>query len=72
MKNISEVAVGLAYSALLFNDQSLAAEVSQLEDRLDEMRERLEVWVLRQRGRRGRPVAAARPAAPRRGGRGDR
>jgi len=47
MKNISEVAVGLAYSALLFNDQSLAAEVSQLESRLDEMRERLEVWVLR-------------------------
>ena len=47
MKNISEVAVGLAYSALLFNDQSLAAEVSALEDRLDEMRERLEVWVLR-------------------------
>ncbi|MFO7590567.1 MAG: TrkA C-terminal domain-containing protein [Acidimicrobiia bacterium] len=47
MKNISEVAIGLAYSALLFNDQSLAAEVSHLEDRLDEMRERLEVWVLR-------------------------
>lgn len=47
MKNISEVAVGLAYSALLFNDQSLAAEVSALEDRLDEMRERLEIWVLR-------------------------
>jgi uncharacterized protein with PhoU and TrkA domain len=47
MKNISEVAVGLAYSALLFNDQTLAAEVSALEDRLDEMRERLEVWVLR-------------------------
>jgi uncharacterized protein with PhoU and TrkA domain len=38
MKNVSEVAVGLAYSALLFNDQSLAAEVSALEDRLDEMR----------------------------------
>jgi len=47
MKNVSEVAVGLAYSALLFNDPSLAAEVSQLEDRLDEMRERLEIWVLR-------------------------
>ena len=47
MKNVSEVAIGLAYSALLFNDQSLAAEVSSLEDRLDEMRERLEVWVLR-------------------------
>ena len=47
MKNVSEVAIGLAYSALLFNDQGLAAEVSHLEDRLDEMRERLEVWVLR-------------------------
>jgi len=47
MKNVSEVAVGLAYSALLFNDQGLAAEVVHLEDRLDEMRERLEVWVLR-------------------------
>src|SRR5256886_1458609 len=47
MKNISEVAVGLAYSALLFYDQSLASEVDHLGDRLDEMRERLEVWVLR-------------------------
>jgi uncharacterized protein with PhoU and TrkA domain len=47
MKNISEVGVGLAYSALIFYDQSLAAEVSHLEDRLDEMRERLELWVLR-------------------------
>jgi uncharacterized protein with PhoU and TrkA domain len=47
MKNISEVAVGLAYSALLFDDHSLAAEVTHLEDRLDEMRERLEIWVLR-------------------------
>jgi len=47
MKNLSEVAVGIAYSALLLNDQSLAAEVNHLEDRLDEMRERLEVWVLR-------------------------
>jgi uncharacterized protein with PhoU and TrkA domain len=47
MKNVSEVAIGLAYSALLFKDPSLAAEVSHLEDRLDEMRERLEVWVLR-------------------------
>ena len=42
-----EMAVGLAYSAVLFNDQGLAAEVNHLEDRLDEMKERLEVWVLR-------------------------
>jgi len=47
MKNVSEVAVGLAYSALVLRDQGLAAEVSHLEDRLDEMRERLELWVLR-------------------------
>ena len=47
MKNISEVCVGLAYSALLFRDAGLAAEVNHLEDRLDEMRERLELWVLR-------------------------
>ncbi len=47
MKNVSEAAVGLAYSALLYKDAGLAAEVSSLEDRLDEMREHLEVWVMR-------------------------
>ena len=57
MKDQSEAAVGLAYSALLFNDQSLAAEVSALEDRLDEMRERLEVWVLRSAAEQVEPSA---------------
>ncbi len=47
MKNVSEAAAGLAYSALLFKDQGLTAEVMALEDRLDEMREQLELWVLR-------------------------
>src|SRR5438445_7362257 len=47
MKNVSEVAVGLAYSALVLRDHGLAAEVNHLEDRLDEMKERLELWVLR-------------------------
>ena len=47
MKNISEVAVGLAYSAVVLRDTGLAAEVVHLEDRLDEMQERLETWVLR-------------------------
>ena len=47
MKNLSEVAVGLAYSALVLRDRSLAAEVRHLEDRLDEMNHRLETWVLR-------------------------
>lgn len=47
MKNVSEVAVGLAYSSVVFRDTGLAAEVSHLEDRLDEMKDRLDVWVLR-------------------------
>ncbi len=47
MKNLSEVAVGLAYSALVLRDRGLAAEVEHLESRLDDMKERLELWVLR-------------------------
>lgn len=46
MKNTAEVAVGLAYAAVLFADRGLAAEVNRLEDRLDDMREALESWVL--------------------------
>ena len=72
MKNISEVAVGLAYSALVFRDMGLAAEVRHLEDRLDEMKDRLELWVLRAARRGPRPVAAAGSAAPEPGGRGHR
>lgn len=47
MKNVSEAAVGLAYSALMFKDRSLAGEVRRLEERMDEMREQLELWTLR-------------------------
>ncbi|MDH5236911.1 MAG: potassium channel protein [Acidimicrobiia bacterium] len=47
MKNLSEAAVGLAYSALVLGDATLASEVHHLEDRLDEMKDRLELWVLR-------------------------
>ena len=46
MKNLSEVAVGLAYSALLYYDAGLAREVVSIEDEMDEMRYRLERWVL--------------------------
>jgi len=56
MKNLSEAAVGLAYSALVLRDQGLAAEVRQLEDRLDEMKDRLELWVLRAGGDRIDPA----------------
>lgn len=47
MKNSAEVAVGLAYSALLFDEPALAAEVETLENRSDRLLDELESWVLR-------------------------
>lgn len=47
MKDLSEAAVGLAYSSLLFNDAGLAAEVGALEERSDTLHDELESWVLR-------------------------
>jgi uncharacterized protein with PhoU and TrkA domain len=46
MKNLSEVAVGLAYSALLYYDAGLAREVVAIEDEMDGMRYRTERWAL--------------------------
>jgi uncharacterized protein with PhoU and TrkA domain len=47
MKNSAEVAVGLAYSSLLFADPALAAEVATLEGRSDVLHDELESWVLK-------------------------
>ena len=47
MKNVSETAIGLAYSALVLQDLSLAREVRALEERVDEMKVSLQTWVLR-------------------------
>src|ERR687887_1148616 len=47
MKNSAEVAVGLAYSSLLFVDPALAAEVATLETRSDFLHDELESWVLK-------------------------
>lgn len=47
MKNSAEVAVGLAYSCLLFQEPALAAEVATLETRSDVLHDELESWVLR-------------------------
>ncbi len=47
LKNLSEVAVGLAYSAILLRDIALATEVGVIEDRSDELFHQLEGWVLR-------------------------
>ncbi len=47
LKNMSEVAVGLAYAAILLRDHSLVAEVELIEDRSDDLWHALEGWVLR-------------------------
>lgn len=47
MKDLSEAAVGLAYSALALSDSVLAAEVHHLAERLGEMKDHLQLWVLR-------------------------
>jgi uncharacterized protein with PhoU and TrkA domain len=47
MKDLAEAAVGLAYSSILFNNRSLAAEVGALESRSDRLEDELESWVLR-------------------------
>ncbi|CAN5288230.1 potassium channel family protein [soil metagenome] len=47
MKNAAETAVGLAYSAVLFDDTGLASEVSGIEDICDGLFHDLQRWVLR-------------------------
>jgi uncharacterized protein with PhoU and TrkA domain len=47
LKDLTEAAVGIAYSALLFNNRSLAGEVGTLEARSDILHDELESWVLR-------------------------
>ncbi len=46
MKNISELAVGLAYSATLLESEDIAAEVQALESKTDSLKQDLEEWVL--------------------------
>lgn len=57
LKNVSELAVGLAYSAALFDSDNLAVAVRDLETRSDALRERLEAWIVSEEGQ-----AAAAPA----------
>lgn len=47
LKNAAEAAVGLAYSAVQFDDTGLASEVSGIEDRCDALYHELQHWVLR-------------------------
>ena len=46
MKNMAELSVGLAYSALLFDNEDIALEVSALESQMDSMKYELQHWVL--------------------------
>lgn len=47
MKNAAEVAVGLAYSAILLDDRGLAGEVARAESRCDALYSSLLRWTLR-------------------------
>ncbi len=47
MKNLSELAVDLAYSAVLFDSEALAEEVRNLEVEVDALESRFEAWTLR-------------------------
>ncbi|HJK30915.1 MAG TPA: potassium channel protein, partial [Methanocorpusculum sp.] len=59
MKNISELSVGLAYTALLHENMDLANEVVALEEELDEMRLKLDLWTL-EAAKRTEDVASLR------------
>ena len=46
MKNISELMVGLSYSAVTFYSKEIAKEVKDLEESMDRMKEELEILVI--------------------------
>jgi len=47
MKNMSELAVDLAYGSVLFDSEGVAEEVVELEAEVDALKSRFEAWVLR-------------------------
>ncbi|AGB36091.1 potassium channel family protein [Natronococcus occultus] len=57
MKNLSELAIDLAYSSVLFDSEALAEEVRNLEVEVDAMQSRFEAWTLRAAGDAPDPVA---------------
>lgn len=57
MKNMSELAVDLAYGAVLFDSQDLAGEVVSLEAEVDALQSRFEAWTLRAASRVDDPVS---------------
>jgi uncharacterized protein with PhoU and TrkA domain len=57
LKNVSELAVDLAYSSVLFDDAELAEEVRALEVEVDALKSRFEAWTLRAAASVDDPVA---------------
>ncbi|WP_121743824.1 potassium channel family protein [Natronorubrum halophilum] len=56
MKNLSELAVDLAYSSVLFDSAALAEEVRNLEIEVDALQSRFEAWTLRAAAEASDPV----------------
>ncbi|MFB6165099.1 MAG: potassium channel family protein [Haloarculaceae archaeon] len=56
MKNMSELAVDLAYGAVLFDSAEVAEEVLELEAEVDQLQSRFEAWTLRAASRVDDPV----------------
>jgi uncharacterized protein with PhoU and TrkA domain len=57
MKNMSELAVDLAYGSVLFESEGVAEEVVELEAEVDALKSRFEAWVLRAAVRVEDPVS---------------
>jgi uncharacterized protein with PhoU and TrkA domain len=57
MKNMSELAVDLAYGSVLFDSTDLAEEVRELEIEVDALQSRFEAWALRAAGSVEDPVS---------------
>ncbi|MFC6874391.1 potassium channel family protein [Halobellus marinus] len=56
MKDMSELAVDLAYGAVLFDSEGVAEEVRELEAEVDALQSRFEAWTLRAASRVEDPV----------------
>jgi uncharacterized protein with PhoU and TrkA domain len=57
MKNMSELAVDLAYGSVLYDSDPLAEEVVELEAEVDALKSRFEAWILRAASRAPDPVS---------------
>ncbi len=57
MKDMGELAVDLAYGAILFDSEDVAKEVFELEAEVDALQSRFEAWTLRAAGRVEEPVS---------------